>query len=207
MNIRPEILKNFMVLEGLDGAGTTTQAHLLLERCARVGRAAHLTQEPTKNPIGQCIRSILKGRTPAKPETLAYLFAADRNEHLYGPGGIAEEAQKGRLVICDRYLFSSLAYQSVDCGERLVRRLNKTFPLPEFLVYLDIVPAEGEKRLSSRNEREIFEYQAFQEKAAAVYGKILTGFSASGMKILCIDAGEAPEVIHEKIWQVIEGQK
>jgi dTMP kinase len=198
------ILKNFIVLEGLDGAGTTTQARLLHSRHADQGIRAVLTQEPTGHPIGLAIRGILRKQTPAQPETLAYLFAADRNEHVHGPGGIREMARQGCRVISDRYLFSSLAYQSVGCGWELVRELNGRFPLPEILIFLDIAPREGEKRLRSRAERELFEFEDFQHKAADGYRRALREYAASEMRILDIDATRAPQAIHEEIWNFIE---
>ncbi|MDR1625567.1 MAG: dTMP kinase [Spirochaetia bacterium] len=198
------VLKNFIVLEGLDGAGTTTQAKLLHERHALQGIRAVLTQEPTSQPIGLAIRKILRKETPALPETLAYLFAADRNEHLHGPGGIRDLSAQGCRVISDRYLFSSLAYQSVGCGWDLVRELNRRFPLPEILIYLDIQPREGEKRLQSRQQREIFEFEDFQTKAAAGYGRVLREYAASAMRILSIDATRPPQAIHEEIWEFVK---
>jgi dTMP kinase len=193
-------LKNFIVLEGLDGAGTTTQANLLYRRCLDEGLDAFLTREPTSHAVGLTIRSILKKEAAALPQTMAWLFAADRNEHVFGPGGILEETRKGRLVISDRYLFSSLAYQSVDCGFDFVRGLNDRFPLPEFLIFLDIPPQVGEKRLQTRREREIYEFQDFQTKAAAGYAQALKVFSDSGMRILNFDGTRKAETIHEEIW-------
>ena len=201
--IKEMVLKNFIALEGIDGAGTTTQADLLAARCRVEGRPALLTREPTDNEAGLLIRKILRKEAVALPRTMAYLFAADRNEHLNGPGGIREAAEKGRLVICDRYLFSSLAYQSVDCGWDFVHSLNNCFPLPEFLIFLSIPPAEGEIRLSGRREREIYEYTDFQTKAAAFYEKVMEEYAMSGMKILRLAATETPEAIHEKIWAFV----
>jgi dTMP kinase len=196
-------LKNFIVLEGLDGAGTTTQAGLLYQRCRDEGLESVLTREPTSHAVGLTIRSILKKEFSALPQTLAYLFAADRNEHVFGPGGIIEETQKGRIVISDRYFFSSLAYQTVDCEIDFIRKLNEGFPLPEFLVYLDISPQVGEKRLQTRREREIYEFQDFQAKAATAYTRVLKDYSRSEMKILILDATEPPRKIHEKIWKTL----
>ena len=194
------VLKNFIVLEGLDGSGTTTQANLLMARCRNEVRQAFFTHEPTDHELGKLIRGILRKKTFAQPRTMAYLFAADRNEHVDGPGGIREAVEKGLLVICDRYLFSSLAYQSVDCGWDFVYDLNSGFPLPEILVFLDIKPMEGEKRLTKRDERDIYEYTDFQAKAAAFYEKALDEYTGSGMKILRLDATLPPQIIHEKIW-------
>jgi dTMP kinase len=198
------ILKNFIVLEGLDGAGTTTQADLLYTRCQTQNRPALLTREPTERAAGMLVRKILRGDAAVLPHTMARLFAADRNEHIDARDGIRETAEKGVLVICDRYLFSSLAYQSVDCGWDFVRSLNEGFPLPEFLVFLDIQPQEGEKRLKARGEREIYEYEAFQTRAAAGYRRVLEEYAQSGIKILRLDATEEPRAIHEKIWSLIK---
>ena len=202
--IKEMVLENFIVLEGLDGAGTTTQADLLSSRCRDEGIPAFLTREPTDHDIGLIIRTILQKKAAVRPHTMAYLFAADRNEHLDGPGGIREAAAKGLRVICDRYIFSSLAYQSVDCGWDMVYALNSGFPLPEFLVFLDITPGEGEKRLAGRREREIYEYTDFQTQVSVLYEKTLEAYAESGIKILRLNATEPPELIHEKIWAFVQ---
>ena len=201
------LIKNFIVLEGLDGAGTTTQVNLLDKRCREEKLPSFLTREPTDHATGLLVRQVLRKEVFALPGTIAMLFAADRYEHVYGSGGILEEAEKGKLVICDRYLFSSLAYQSVECGWQLVHSLNKDFPLPEYLVYLDIEPPDGEKRLQNREQREIFENQSFQAKASIGYKRVLEEYADSGMKIIVIDAIESPESIHEKIWNLIKNSR
>jgi dTMP kinase len=197
------ILKNFIALEGLDGAGTTTQANLLYTRCQAEARPALLTREPTESPAGLLVRKILRKEAEVLPRTMARLFAADRNEHVEAPGGIRETAGKGVFVISDRYLFSSLAYQSVDCGWDFVRSLNEDFPLPEALVFLDIQPREGEERLKNRREREIYEYESFQTRAAAGYARVLKEYAGSGIKILRLEATEKPWALHEKIWELV----
>jgi dTMP kinase len=131
------ILHRFAVLEGLDGSGTTTQLRLAGRRLEREGVPHFLTWEPTDGPVGTLIRSILRHEVPAEPCTVAMLYAADRSEHLHGPGGILERASRGELVLSDRYLFSSLAYQSLECPEEQVAGLNAGFPLPELLVFVD----------------------------------------------------------------------
>ena len=112
------VLKNFIVFEGIDGAGTTTQQRLLKERLQsqfpHIG--CHSTAEPTSGPTGTFLRSVLRGEVQVSPRTAAYLFAADRQEHLAATGGIEELCRNNTIVISDRYLFSSLAYQSAACG-------------------------------------------------------------------------------------------
>jgi len=105
-----------IVLEGLDGAGTTTQARLLGEwlRAQAFVPTVHVTWEPTDGLVGLLIRRILTHQEVAQPRTLAALFVADRLEHLYRPQGVAAQLQAGAWVVMDRYYLSSLAYQSLS---------------------------------------------------------------------------------------------
>lgn len=204
---KAEILPNFLVFEGLDGAGTTTQASLLEERCAQEGLACFLSREPTDGAVGRLVRAALRREVSLAPQTLAHLFAADRWEHLYGPGGILEALDRGELAVSDRYLFSSLAYQAVESDPQLVRRLNQIFPLPEFLVFLDISPETGENRVSRRGEREIYEYRDFQNRVAANYRQLWQSYASSGMKILSLDGSADPGSIHRQIWSFIRNNR
>ena len=108
------VLSNFVVLEGIDGSGTTSQLRLLKEKFALEdkGNSVVFTQEPTSGSIGILIRSALQGSSVFAPETMTRLFAADRCEHLYGKEGIKAALTAGKAVFSDRYLFSSLAYQT-----------------------------------------------------------------------------------------------
>lgn len=185
---RRPVLDRFIVFEGLDGAGTTTQLGLLDSALTREGKPHWITFEPSAHPAGRLVRQVLKGEVTACPETLARLFSADRHEHVHGRGGITEHLGRGELVICDRYIFSSLAYQGVACGPELPAMLNADFPLPELLVYFDLPSAVAMKRVETRQEREIFETLSFQERVRAAYEASLREFADSGMEILRLDA-------------------
>ncbi|WP_294429335.1 dTMP kinase [uncultured Treponema sp.] len=186
------ILKNFIVFEGIDGAGTSTQIKLLKER--EDADRFFFTTEPTDSETGKFLRKMLKGDVELDPRTSAFLFAADRNEHLYGKGGtncgVVEKCESGKIVVSDRYLFSSLTYQCVTCGEELPRRLNESFPLPEILFFFDIDPEISLKRVISRGATEIYEKLDFQKETAARYRKIIDEYEAmnTGMKIIRLDA-------------------
>jgi len=191
----PRTLDGFIVLEGLDGAGTTTQQKLL-EKSLSAGGIPHWTcAEPTELPSGRLVRQILRAEVEARPETLARLFAADRNEHLYGKNGIAERLSRGELVICDRYIFSSLVYQGISCGPELPEALNRGFPLPELLIFFDLPAEVSLGRLDSRPSREIFETAPFQQKAAILYRETVDSYEAKGLKVLRIDASKPIEEI------------
>lgn len=198
------ILKNFIVLEGIDGAGTSTQIKKLVERNPELFVA---TAEPTTGETGKFLRKILGGEFPVNEKTAAYLFAADRCEHLYGKNGVIEQLNNGKIVVSDRYLFSSLAYQSVTCGEELPRLLNSQFPLPEYLFYFQIDPEISLKRVDSRNEKkEIYEKIDMQKKTAALYDSVVSEYENKNteMKIIRIDATKTIEEIAQEIADILK---
>ena len=189
------ILERFIVLEGGDGTGTTTQLKRLGESLERLGVPHWITAEPTRAPEGLIIRRILSGELSREPGTLARLFAADRNEHLRGEGGILEHLGRGEVVVCDRYVLSSLAYQGVACGPELPAELNAGFPLPELLVYFNLAPERSLARLDARERLDIFEELSFQEKVRAAYIDALARYRSSGMAIVELDASRSVEEV------------
>ncbi len=191
------------MLEGLDGAGTTTQARMLSERLAREGAAHWATWEPTDGPVGRLIRSILLRKIPALPCTIALLYAADRTEHTSGPDGILARAGRGELVISDRYLFSSLAYQSIQCGEEYVYGLNSGFPLPKVLFFLDTPVEVCQRRLSRRGAEELFDGAAFQAQVRERYLSSFERYRESGMRIVTSNGDRPAAEIHEELWGIL----
>lgn len=196
------VLDNFVVLEGLDGAGTTTQSELLANRLRAEGARVLSTCEPSRGAVGTLIRSILRRELPVDPCTLALLFAADRNEHLYASAeGVVQRLSEGQIVVCDRYLFSSLAYQTSGCGWERVSRLNEPFPLPRYLIFLDVTPVECQRRLSSRSGVELFDDAGIQEEILANYERAMASASGGRMELIRIDGEEPTERVAEKIWR------
>lgn len=199
------ILKNFVVFEGIDGAGTSTQINVLKKK-KEAGRF-FFTAEPTDSPVGKFLRTVLKGNVELDPRTSAYLFAADRAEHLWGKSGsncgIEKKCSDGKIVISDRYFFSSLTYQSVTCGEELPRLLNSTFPLPQILFFFKISPEISLKRVDARGEREIYEKIDFLKATEERYEKLMDEYEAknTGMKIVRLDASKSKEEVSAQIWQ------
>ncbi|HON87893.1 MAG TPA: dTMP kinase [Spirochaetia bacterium] len=196
-----EVLRNFIVFEGIDGTGTTTQLNRLEQHCKLKQIPAQFTCEPTGSEIGKIIRSVLKGTLPYHAETLAYLFAADRAEHLLGKDGIISTCQSGIPVVSDRYFFSSLAYQGITCGDALPQSLNNRFPLPELLIYFSLEPTTADKRIANRASREIFETLSFQTQVKSKFETILCDYEKSDMKIVTIDATKSPDSIEQEIWE------
>ena len=197
------ILKNFIVFEGIDGAGTSTQIKKLVERG---GENFVATAEPTSGETGRFLRRMLGGDFQVDEKTNAYLFAADRCEHIFGKYGVKELCDKGKKVVSDRYFFSSMAYQSVSCGEELPKLLNSPFPLPEYLFYFVINPEISLGRVNARGEKkEIYETIEKQKAIAAQYEKVISEYEKTadqtGMKIIRIDASDSIENISAKIWE------
>ncbi len=194
--IHHEIVDSFIVFEGLDGAGTTTQAKRLVEFLNRTKVPAEFTCEPTSFLTGITIRSLLNGPEHVEPDTMAYLFAADRNEHLNRPGtGIRALLGERKTVVCDRYLFSSLAYQGTTTGDTLVGFLNERFPLPRHLVFLDVSPEVAETRRSARGAGDIYENLAFQQEVFHAYKTVLDHFTGSGMEIHRINGNSDEDTV------------
>ena len=203
------VLKNFIVFEGIDGAGTSTQIKKLVERgnAGEPGRFV-ATAEPTGGETGRFLRRMLGGQFHVDEKTNAYLFAADRCEHIFGQGGVKELCDSGKIVVSDRYFFSSMAYQSVSCGDELPRLLNSPFPLPEILFFFEINPEISLGRVNARGEsKEIYETIEKQKAIAAQYEKVISEYekdaAETGMKIIRINAADTIENIAEIIWKNI----
>jgi dTMP kinase len=187
----------FLVLEGLDGAGTTTQAARLCAWLASRGRRAHLTAEPSKGPVGTEIRQVLSGRLRGAggggfdPRALALLFAADRLDHWESE--IRPNLEAGLDVVSDRYVLSSLAYQGVTTGDApWVAAVNGHAPAPDLTVFLRVRPAVAlRRRYAATSEREIFEVPEFQRRVHRAYGRALARIVEAGERVAEI-AGEEP---------------
>ncbi|MCL2601514.1 MAG: dTMP kinase [Treponema sp.] len=204
-----KILDNFVVFEGGDGSGTTTQLGLLEDFFSRNPEQLHLpplykTTEPTNSSIGKLIRSFLRKETALLPQTAAMLFAADRNEHIYASGGVAERCARGELVVSDRYLPSSLVYQGLECGDALPEKLNGDFPLPQLLIFFDIEPETAQRRMAGRDMQEIYEYLDFQIKVRTRYKNLLPRFQAQGVIVEVVDAASDVQTVAQEVRRIIQ---
>ncbi len=150
----------FIVIEGIDGAGTTTQAGLLHKYFRRSKISSSVTFEPTDGPVGKLIRDVLAGRIWTSSnrrkiilseKTLCLLFAADRQEHS---GRISADSARGVHTICDRYILSSLAYQTLGKGitASWVVQSNRGCARPDLTLLLKVPAEECAKRLRNRKE-------------------------------------------------------
>lgn len=195
----------FIVVEGLDGAGTTTQVHLLGDRLTRYG-PVWVTQEPTERPAGLIIRRILAGDLATDPRALALLFAADRVDHLYGHGeGIAARLSRGEHVICDRYYLSSLAYQTLDASFSWVHGINSRALQPDLTVFVDVPVALCLERIGVRQgeHKDLFEREESLQRVRASYDRAIQRLSAREL-IQVVDGCGPIEDVSERIWSRVQ---
>lgn len=156
----------FIVIEGLDGSGKTTQAKLLTAKLSQNYRALY-TAEPSQGKIGTFVRqSCLYEKKRLSPDVEALLFAADRVEHVENE--IKPALREGRLVICDRYVYSSLAYQgSAGLNIDWIKEVNKYALKPDFSVFVDVTPETVLQRL--HRKKSVMETLEIQKKVRDIY--------------------------------------
>jgi len=196
----------FITIEGLDGAGTTTQAEMLKGAIEGLGRKVVLTGEPTCGPVGSLIRQILQSRItggtgrPFSREALALLFAADRLDHCEVL--IRPSVEQGIVVISDRYVHSSLAYQTMDAPLQWVETINRFALKPDLVIFLEISPETAMERVRNRGSRlEIFEFSELQRRIRVNYEQALEQVPSD--KLLVVD-GELPiQEIHRQILNTV----
>jgi dTMP kinase len=182
----------FIVIEGLDGSGKTTQAVLLSERLSK-SRQVMLTAEPSKGKIGTFIRDCcLYEQTRLPTEAEALLFAADRIEHMENELKLAID--EGKLVICDRYVYSSLAYQgSAGLSVEWIKTINARALQPDFSIFIDVPPERVIQRL--QRKKSVMETLETQQKVREIYLK----YVEKG-ELVRIDGDKSREVVAEELY-------
>ena len=188
-----------IVIEGIDGAGSTTQSRMLMEWLREAAIPSMLTSEPSGGPIGVTIRDHLSRRIElGGPQAEALAFAADRMDHVASE--IAPALERGVTVITDRYYLSSLAYQSLACDMEWVLQINRFAIRPDLTVFLSIPVEVGMDRLSGRETRERFEEDGGElGRIAAIYETAIELLEARGEAIHVIDGTRPPAEIHAEI--------
>jgi len=155
----------FIVFEGGEGAGKSTQALLLYRRLLKEGHPALLTHEPGGTPLGEAARRWLKGRSGHGPEVELLLFVAARAQLVRNV--IRPALDAGKVVVCDRYAASTIAYQGYGRGMdvEVVRRVNDVATgglWPDLTVFLDVPPEAGLARKSNQSAPDSFESEALE---------------------------------------------
>lgn len=195
----------FIVLEGPDGAGISTQTALLNTALAQHGLRSIATKEPTGGPIGALLRQILSHRLvlptgqQMKEEVVAMLFAADRLDHLHAD--ILPRLDAGTHVVCDRYRLSSYAYQGATLGQDWVRNLNSKSIAPDITFFIDVPPEISQQRIASRgNYVELYETEERLRPIYNNYLRLLEEARQAGEQVAIIDGTQSIERVAAAIF-------
>ena len=193
-------LGKFIVIEGIDGAGSSTQAEGVVSYFRELGKKFHLTKEPTNNLIGGLIRGQLTSDWKSSPECLQLLFAADRAHHLEKE--IIPLLKKGVSVISDRYFFSTIAFGAMAMNDKdWLLDINKPFMLPDLTFLLKVSPEAAKKRIKqNRFSIELFEKKEKLAMTWQNYEKLAKKFK----NVYVVD-GEKP--IREISYEIINKVK
>lgn len=194
----------FIVFEGIDGAGKTTQIELLGKSLEERGIAYKLTAEPTSLPSGKEIRAALSGKIERTPTEMAEMFARDRVLHNVDPEiGICGMLEEGYTVISDRYYYSSLAYQGTTLGYETVAALNldnENIRRPDLCIFLDLTPEKSLERIGKRGEAtEIYENFDYLTKTRNMFFGVFEKLRERGERIAIIDAGGTVSEVADKV--------
>lgn len=188
----------FIAIEGLDGAGKSTQAGAVISHfSASCACQICATYEPTQFIVGGLVRSRLLNEWSCTPECLQLMFAADRADHLEKE--IEPLLEKGVNVFCDRYFLSSVAYGSIDCDMDWLFQINSKFLAPDLTIYLDVAAPICVKRiLDNGRSIELFEKQNVLEKVAVNYKKAFDMLKGE-IEIAIINGDRAQEEVAKDI--------
>jgi dTMP kinase len=185
----------FIVIEGLDGSGKTTQANLLEKKLSQK-HDVMLTAEPSRGKIGTFIREAClyeDKRLPTEAEAL--LFAADRIEHMYSQ--LKPALDVGKLVICDRYIYSSLAYQgSAGLSLEWIKTINARALQPDFSIFIDVPAERVVERL--KRKKSVMETLETQKKVREVYLKYI-----NKGELVRIDGDKTKDVVAKDLYATV----
>ncbi len=183
-----------IALEGPDGCGKSTQAKLLSKWLKSEGYEIEMTKEPTDNQIGLTLRDSLNGKIDISLEAEALLFASDRAQHIQEV--IKPALEKGKIVVTERYLHSSLAYQtSRGLPRKWVELINKYAVDPNLTIFIDIPVEIGYQRTNFEGKSDVFESDLdLQKKVRKTYQKL-----AKEEKMPLIDGTLKEKEVHKKI--------
>lgn len=200
-------MSRLIVIEGLDGAGTTTQARLIVEALRGKGRKAHLTREPSDGPVGKLIREMLVGKHAIDGEklsqtTFGLLFAADRLDHLQRE--VEPALARGEIVISDRWYHSSLAYQGTDTERAWISLLNQRARRPDLTVLLRVrAETAARRRVAAGRAQELFEDMAMQERVAAGYDQVFAAL-VDREPVVVLDGEREIDQVFGELMRLIE---
>lgn len=188
----------FICVEGLDGCGKTTQAKILVRRLKKKGYSAVYTTEPSRGKIGRFIRRhCLHTRQRVSSIVEALLFAADRFEHIEKEINLA--LADGKIIVSDRYVYSSMAYQGA-AGLSLdwIRKVNEHALTPNLAIFIDVKPEIVVQRLKPK--KSVMENLETQRKVREMYLKFV-----ESRELVKVDGNKSKEEVADEILAIVLG--
>ena len=188
-------------LEGIDGCGKSTQSQFLIEEFEKNGEKTILLKEPTNGKYGEKLWEMLRGKREATTEEILELFVMDRKEHVNEK--ISPALNEGKIVLMDRYYYSTMAYQAaagIDVNR--IRKDNEFAPKPDIVLIFDLPADLAMKRVRGHSVADVFEKEEHLEKVRKAYLNL-----ENDPLVRIIDATRTPESIFEEVWKLVSEVK
>lgn len=197
----------FIVFEGIDGSGKSTQVKLLTEGLKAEGKSVYQTFEPTNSPIGSVVRNILYGRIDADEKTMAALYLADRLDHIQNDtNGMLKQLEVGKHVISDRYYFSSYAYHVPHVSLDWVIDANSICAellRPDLIIFIDISTEISLERLT-KGRASLDKYENFERISTVRKNYFAAMKRFEGIEnIVIVNGNQSMEAVTNDIWDLV----
>ena len=192
------MVRLFLCIDGLDGCGKTTHARALARWLRGRGYEVRVTDEPTDGPIGKIIKTALRGGVELPVPVEALLFAADRAQHIEEV--IRPTLKAGEVVITERYVYSSLAYQSArGLPMKWLEVINRRVPEPDLTILIDVPPEVSMARIGG--ERKLDRFESDLELQRRVRQKYLALAKRKGLKV--VDGARSVKEVQSDIRELV----
>ena len=184
-------------LEGIDGCGKSTQSQFLIEEFEKNDEKTILLKEPTNGKYGKKLWEMLRGKREATTEEILELFVLDRKEHVNEK--IKPALEQGKIILMDRYYYSTMAYQAaagIDVSR--IRKDNKFAPKPDIVLIFDLPADLAMKRVRGHSVADVFEKEEHLEKVRKAYLNL-----ENDPLVRIVDATRTPEKIFDEVWKLV----
>lgn len=184
-------------LEGIDGCGKSTQSQLLMDEFEKNDEKTILLKEPTNGKYGRKLWEMLSGKIEATTEEILELFVMDRKEHV--DQKINPALNEGKIVLMDRYYYSTMAYQAAaGIDVKRIRKDNEFAPKPDIVLIFDLPADLAMKRVRGHSVADVFEKEEHLEKVRKAYLNL-----EDDPLVRIIDATRTPEEIFDEVWKLV----
>ena len=184
-------------LEGIDGCGKSTQSQLLMDEFEKNDEKTILLKEPTNGKYGRKLWEMLRGKIEATTEEILELFVMDRKEHV--DQKINPALNEGKIVLMDRYYYSTMAYQAAaGIDVKRIRKDNEFAPKPDIVLIFDLPADLAMKRVRGHSVADVFEKEEHLEKVRKAYLNL-----EDDPLVRIIDATRTPEEIFDEVWKLV----